>query len=64
VGNVVEEVKQKVEKIIEETDWNEAVKELLLRKPEWENLGFFEQSDWKCNFFGIPKERFKMVIWS
>ena len=33
------------------------------RKEEWHSLGFFEQSDWKTNFFGIDKERFKMVLW-
>lgn len=45
-------------------DWDEAGKEMLQRKNEWHHLGFFEQSDWKCKFFGIEKERFKMVIWS
>jgi len=38
-------------------------KQLLDRKEEWYKLGFFEQSDYKTKFFGIEKERFKMVIW-
>ena len=58
-----EEARKKVEKLIEETNWNEAASELLKRKSEWENLGFFEQSDYKCNFFGLPSEQFKMVTW-
>ena len=58
-----EEMKQKVEKLIEETDWNIATSQLLLRKSEWEHLGFFEQSDYKCKFFGLPSEKFKMVTW-
>ena len=44
-------------------DWDHAGEQMLLHKDKWHHLGFFEQSDWKCNFFGIPKERFKMVIW-
>ena len=59
-----EEAKLRVENVIENTDWNEAAKTLLSRKSEWENLPFFEQSDWKCNFFGLPSEQFKMVTWS
>ncbi len=27
------------------------------------NWAFFEQSEWKTEFFGIDKERFKMVLW-
>lgn len=45
------------------TDWDAAAQELLRRKPEWHHLNFFEQSDYKCEFFGLPSERFKMVIW-
>jgi hypothetical protein len=44
-------------------DWNDAGKQILKHKDEWHHLDFFEQSDWKCNYFGIPKEKFKMVIW-
>ena len=58
-----EEARKKVEKVIEETDWNVATKELLDRKKEWENLSFFEQSNYKCEFFGLPSEQFKMVTW-
>ena len=44
-------------------DWNEQAQRLLDCKSEWHHLGFFEQSEYKSNFFGIEKERFKMVIW-
>lgn len=54
----------RLEKVIEETDWNKAAKELLRRKEEWIHLPFFEQSDWKCAFFGLPSEKFKMVAWT
>ena len=44
-------------------DWDKKAKEMLKRKSEWHGLGFFEQSEWKTRFFGIDKERFKMVLW-
>lgn len=56
-------VKEQVEPIIKAIDFEQAGKDLLKYKDKWHHLDFFAQSDWKCNFFGIPKERFKMVIW-
>jgi hypothetical protein len=56
-------VKQTVEPVISGIDWNQAAADLIKYKDQWHCLDFFEQSDWKCNFFGIPKEKFKMVIW-
>jgi len=56
-------VKQKIEPIIQNIDWNKAAADMIERKAEWHHLDFFEQSDWKCNYFDIPKEKFKMVIW-
>lgn len=59
----VSEVKYKMESRLLGFDFEQAAKDLLKRKDEWHGLDFFEQSDWKCKFFGIPRERFKMVIW-
>ena len=56
--------KQEIEKQFASIDWDDAGKEMLKVKDQWHHLGFFEQSDWKCDFFGIEKERFKMVIWN
>lgn len=44
-------------------DWNDAAKQIMHHKDQWHHLDFFEQSDWKCHYFGIVKEQFKMVIW-
>ncbi len=44
-------------------DWNDAAQQILKRKDEWHHLDFFAQSKWKCEYFGIPNERFKMVAW-
>lgn len=57
-------VKAAVEPKILAIDFEQAAQDLIKYKDKWHHLGFFEQSDWKCDFFGIPKERFKMVIWS
>ncbi len=59
----IQEMKENVEKIVVGIDWNNAAKEMVKRKSEWHHLDFFEQSDWKCNFFGLGSERFKMVAW-
>ena len=39
------------------------IKQILKHKHDWHHLGFFEQSEWKTKYFGIDKERFKMVLW-
>jgi hypothetical protein len=44
-------------------DWDDAGEQILKQKDQWHHLDFFEQSRWKCDYFGIPRERFKMVAW-
>lgn len=56
-------VKEKIEPILLAIDWEQAAQDLIKYKDNWHSLSFFEQSDWKCKYFGIPKEQFKMVIW-
>lgn len=62
--NEIINVKQKLEAKILSTDFETAVIDLAKRKNEWFNLEFFEQSAWKCRYFGVPNERFKMVVWN
>jgi hypothetical protein len=59
----IEAVRKEIEPVLLAIDWPQAAKDILKYKPQWHHLDFFAQSDWKCDFFGIPKERFKMVIW-
>ena len=61
--NEIEDKKAKMEEFLLNQDWDERAVEMLKRKEEWHKLGFFEQSEWKTKFFGIDKERFKMVLW-
>ena len=55
--------KTHIEKFLLSVDWEAAAAEMIKRKSEWHHLGFFHQSAWKTQFFGIVKERFKMVLW-
>jgi hypothetical protein len=55
--------KEEVEEHLRRTDWDAAAKELLKLKEHWYHLDFFKQSDYKCNYFGIGSERWKMVVW-
>lgn len=59
----IEAIREKVEQVVLNIDWEDAAKVLLKRKSEWHSLDFFGQSDWKCAFFGLPKENFKMLAW-
>lgn len=59
----VTNAKEMIEPILLAIDWEDAAQEILKHKDDWHHLDFFGQSDWKCNFFGVPKERFKMVAW-
>ena len=62
--NEINDKKQEVEQLLVSIDWDQAAKEILKRKDEWYHLDFFAQSDYKCNYFGIGSERWKMVVWS
>jgi hypothetical protein len=52
-----------LEGMIQTTNFDDVARDLIKRKSQWFNLEFFEQSAWKCNYFKVPNERFKMVVW-
>jgi hypothetical protein len=56
-------IRKTVEPILKSIDWPDAAKQILAHKEQWHPLDFFAQSAWKCRYFGIPEERFKMVAW-
>jgi hypothetical protein len=60
----IQEVKSIIEPKLLAIDWHDAGKSLLNRKSEWHHLDFFAQSDWKCEYFNLMPERFKMVAWN
>lgn len=57
------EMKEKVESKLVSIDWDDAALNVLKHKDEWYGLDFFAQSAWKCEYFGICEERWKMVVW-
>lgn len=59
----IEEQRERWQPTLLHMDWDDAGQRLLKHKAEWHHLGFFEQSAWKCKYFGIIDERFKMVAW-
>jgi hypothetical protein len=61
--NEIADKKAQMEEFLVNQDWSDRARVMLERKSEWHGLGFFEQSEWKTRFFGIEKERFKMVLW-
>ena len=56
-------VKDSVEPVLLNVDWADAAQQILQLKDQWHHLDFFAQSAWKCDYFGIVRERFKMVAW-
>jgi hypothetical protein len=44
--------KTKLEHIIDSTDWEQGVKDLLACKHKWKDLSSDDQSDYKAQFFG------------
>lgn len=59
----VQEKKEEIENFIVHKDWDDIAKLLWNRKNEWLNLDFFDQTQWRTNFFGLSPEKFKNVIW-
>lgn len=47
-----EYARQRLEYIIETTDWEQGAKDLIACKHEWENLSSDDHSDFKARFFG------------
>lgn len=62
--NEIIDKRLEVEESLVRMDWDAGAKEILKLKDHWYHLDFFAQSDYKCNFFGIGSERWKMVVWS
>jgi hypothetical protein len=56
-------IRKTIEPILKSIDWQDAALQILAKKDQWHHLDFFAQSAWKCKYFGVPEERFKMVAW-
>jgi hypothetical protein len=60
----IQAVKLEIEPVLKAIDWQNAAQNILAKKDQWHHLDFFAQSAWKCHYFGVPEERFKMVAWA
>ena len=47
--------KQLFEIKIQDTDWDDFVKQVNKRKDEWIHLKGFDQNNWKASYWGLPK---------
>tara|TARA_R100000152_G_C6774369_1_gene202099 strand:+ start:1512 stop:2138 length:627 start_codon:yes stop_codon:yes gene_type:complete len=61
--NAVVEKKLEIEQFILSKDWDDIAKILWKKKDLWYNLNFFDQTQWRTDFFGLSPEKFKNVIW-
>jgi len=62
--NEVLNTKEKIEKIIFNTDWDDFAQMKLNRKSEWNGLDFIAQSKWTTEVLNLPPENFKLVPWN
>ena len=57
------EKKSEIEHFVLQQDWDDVAKTLWKKKDEWYDLDFFEQTQWRTDYFGLSPEKFKNVIW-
>ena len=61
--DAVLEKKAEIEQFVVNQDWDDIAKKLWKKKNEWFDLDFFEQTQWRTDYFGLSPEKFKNVIW-
>jgi hypothetical protein len=61
--NAVIEKKQEIEEFMLSKDWDDIAITLWKKKDEWYDLDFFDQTQWRTDYFGLSPENFKNVIW-
>ena len=62
--DAVQEKKYEIEQFVMSKDWDDVAKTLWDKKDEWYDLDFFEQTNWRTNYFNLDPEKFKNVIWT
>jgi hypothetical protein len=51
----INQLKSKVERLLFNTDWDDAAEIISSRESEWRGLNADDQGDWKCRFFGLER---------
>lgn len=44
-------------------DWPDLARRVYANRSQWQDLSFFAQSRWKCEFFGVVPENFGQTVW-
>lgn len=57
------EKKLEIEELVLRLDWDAVAIDIWDLRDEWYDLDFFDQTQWRTNYFGISPEKFKNVIW-
>ena len=55
--------KGEIEEFMLSKDWDDVAKTLWKQKDKWYHLDFFDQTQWRTDYFGLSPENFKNVIW-
>jgi hypothetical protein len=53
--DAINELKAEVEKLLLNTDWDDAAQAIRKREDEWRHLNADDQGDWKCRYFGLER---------
>lgn len=61
--NAIVEKKEEIEEFVLKQDWDHIAKTLWSKKDEWYDLDFFDQTQWRTDYFNLPPEKFKNIIW-
>lgn len=61
--DAVIEKKAEIEEFVLSRDWDKEAEKLWGIKDEWYYLDFFDQTQWRTDYFGLSPEKFKNVIW-
>lgn len=61
--DAVIEKKLEIQEFVLNLDWDDVAKDLWKKKDQWYNLDFFDQTQWRTDYFGLSPEKFKNVIW-
>ena len=62
--DTVQQKKEEIEEFVLSRDWDQEAEILWQLREDWINLDFFEQSEWKTNYYELQPEKFKNIIWS
>lgn len=57
------DMKYRIEEFIDSADMEHMAESLWDKRHEWNYLDYDQMSNYKCDFFGIPRERYKMANW-